>query len=186
MCYSNLAFSGPLANLTQAHIHNGTAGVSGDVIVPLFAGIPPATACTPADPAILAQISADPSEQLEDCLFAVRIIRLLSVPSVCCQPAVRSVHLLTALLVMSVCCLSSPFRVRTVHSLSGLSVQCPKCVRSLSFTVRPLSVLFRSVSNCAVDTPQCNMMVLKVCCSYSVVISCRCRIPWLMLVNGVP
>lgn len=62
VCYSQLTFSGPITNLTAGHIHNGTAGVSGPILVPLFAGVPAPYACTSAAPATLAAIVADPSE----------------------------------------------------------------------------------------------------------------------------
>lgn len=64
VCYSNLTYSGPTSDLTQGHIHNGTAGVAGPVVVPLFTGVPPATACTPADPASIAAIVAAPGGAL--------------------------------------------------------------------------------------------------------------------------
>eukprot|EP00243_Klebsormidium_subtile_P002120 TRINITY_DN14030_c0_g1_i1.p1 TRINITY_DN14030_c0_g1~~TRINITY_DN14030_c0_g1_i1.p1 ORF type:complete len:514 (-),score=67.99 TRINITY_DN14030_c0_g1_i1:464-2005(-) len=61
VCYSNLTYSGLRTNLTQGHIHSGGSGVSGPVLIPLFTGVPPAYACTPVAPSVIAPIIANPA-----------------------------------------------------------------------------------------------------------------------------
>lgn len=62
VCYNQLAFGGPFTNITQGHIHNGTSGVAGPILVPLFAGVPNPPGCVAAPPTTLAAIVADPSK----------------------------------------------------------------------------------------------------------------------------
>ncbi|GAQ91440.1 hypothetical protein KFL_007860010 [Klebsormidium nitens] len=62
VCYNQLAFGGPFTNLTQGHIHNGTSSVAGPILVPLFTGVPRPPGCTPAPPATLAAIVANPTQ----------------------------------------------------------------------------------------------------------------------------